>query len=237
MKTLLRSLIVAASLLASAVQAEDPVEPEFAAMLRVVEDKDGFTNVRAGASLESKVVEKALTGSVVCVQETKGDWAEIADDSGKGRDLYVHTSRLKPVKEWKQTAGKAAKANDSGTVKSGGLEAKVTEVPFVAKDHKITEVEGQKQVDGRLVWGTDGELPKKAMKLEVTLDGKAVTLPAKATHDLYEPDPAGLAILTPGKPGTQAFIYMHASDGAGAYAVVWSFKEGKYVGRTVFGTN
>ena len=73
MKTLLRTLFIASSLLVTSVHAEDPVASEFSEMLRVVEDKDGFTNVRSAASLESQVVEKALTGSVVCVQETNGE--------------------------------------------------------------------------------------------------------------------------------------------------------------------
>ncbi len=235
MKTLLCSLLFAATLLVQPAFAEDPVDAETLAPLRMVEDKDGFTNLRAGASTESKVEGKVLSGSVIYVEETKGDWVKIMDDTGKDRDLYVHKSRLKPVKEWKQTAGKPSEKKDSISVKSGTLEAKVTEEPFVEKDHKVTQGEGQKIVDGHAVWGTDGELPTKSVKLEVKLDGKAVALPADATQDLYQPNHDTLVILTPSKAAAEAFVYMEASDGAGAYAVVWAFKDGKYTGRTVFG--
>jgi hypothetical protein len=241
MSALFSRLFVAASLLvtpALSQEREKPVSSEVAAMLRVVEDKDGFTNIRAGASLESKVAGKVLTGSAVCVEETEGEWAKISDDSGKGRDLYIHTSRLQPVQKWKQTAGTAAAGSESGSVKADALEVKTSEVPFVEKDHKITsDGEGQKSVDGHATWGTDGGLPRKSLKITVKLDGREVTIPAEATRDLYEPNHETLAVLTPGKPGTLAFVYMEASDGAGAYSFVLSFKDGKYAGRTVFSIN
>ena len=106
--------------------------------------------------------------------------------------------------------------------------------PFVEKDHKITrEKDGPSLVDGRHPWGTDGGLPAKSLALIVKLDGKAVAVPAEATHDLFEPDMNSLVILTPGKPAAQMVVAMRNSDGAGGYLVAWSFVDGRYAGRTV----
>ena len=236
MKLLLLSLAaVALSVFARPVAAQELLDDVILSSLRVVEDKDGFTNLRAAASLDSKVVGKVLSGSAIYFEETKGDWVKVMDDTGKGRALFIHKSRLKPVKEWKRTAGKPSAKKDSIAVKAGTLEATVTEAPFVEKDHKVTQGEGEKIVDGHAVWGTDGELPSKEVKLEVKVDGKPVTLPVEATQDLYQPNHDVLVLLSPAKPGTEAFLYMEASDGAGAYGVVWAFKDGKYAGRAVFG--
>lgn len=215
-------------------KATPPVTAEVVEMLRLVEDKDGFVNLRARGSLESKVAGKVLSGSVVTVEEVMGDWAKISDDSGEERDLFVHNSRLKKLDGWKQTAGAPDKDGNAARVKSGGMEAKVTASPFVAAEHKITKnKEIVKQVDGHAIWGTDGDLPKKTLALTLTVDGKPVTLPAEATHDLYEPNMESLALLTPGKPGEHALVVMQNSDGAGGYTVVWAIAAGKYVGRTI----
>ena len=215
-------------------KASQPVHDEIVEKLRLVEDKDGFTNVRAGNSVESKVAGKVLSGSVVAVEEVKGEWAQISDDLGQGRNLFVHNSRLKKLEGWKQAAGTPAKDGNAAGVKSGGVEAKVTAAPFVAAEHKITkEKEYVKEVDGHTIWGTDGNLPTKSLALTLTVDGKPVTLPAEAIRDLYQPNMETLALLTKGKPGEHALVVMQNSDGAGGYTVVWAIAAGKYAGRTI----
>jgi hypothetical protein len=220
-------------------KATQPVHEETMEMLGLVEDNDGFANMRAGGSFESKIAGKALSGSVVAVYEVKGDWTQISDDSGQGRDLFVHSSRLKKLEGWNQTAGTAAKDGNAASVKSGRIEAKVTAVPFVEAEHKITrgkEIEDEKlvtQVDGHAIWGRDLSLPEKSLALALTVDGKPVTLPAEATHDLYEPNMETLAMLTKGKPGEHALVIMQNGYGAGTYFVVWAIAAGKYVGRAI----
>lgn len=212
------------------------MDEELTSVLRVVEDKDGHTNIRSGPSLDDRVVGKIQSGAVVTTAwDEKSEWARIDDDSGSSRDLFVHSSRLKKLKDWKQFKTQA-KASDSGTVAAGELEAEVKGVPFVEKDHKIgKDKDGYiEKVDGREIWGTDGTLPTKTLVLSVKIDGKAVTLPPEATHDLYQPNVETLSIITPGKTEEQAVVVMWNSDGAGGYMVAWSFVKGKYAGRTIF---
>jgi hypothetical protein len=87
------------------------------------------------------------------------------------------------------------------------------------------------------VVGTDGEVPETALTLTVSLHGKPVAVPAEATRDLYHPNlgrAEDLVLITPGDPSDHALVFLWGSDGAGAYAVVWSFVDGAYVGRAVF---
>lgn len=159
------------------------VDDETLSAMRLVEDKDGFTYVRAGASAKSKVVEKLNTGSVVMVEEMKGDWAKVSDDSGRNRPMFVHSSRLKSIKGWQQSKGKAE--GKSGVARTGVLEVNVKAMVFVKDDHKITKDEnGQALVDGRTIWGRDGGLPVAEISLTVRLDGKAVAVPGAATRNL-----------------------------------------------------
>jgi hypothetical protein len=217
-------------------RAEAPaaVDEGFMEILRVVEDKDGTANVRAGASLEAKVTGKVTSGAVVSAFSTKGDWTEIDTGGDHEADHFIHSSRLKKLVGWKQIAASKVSAPDEGTVSHAGAEVEVTAAPFVAKEHKITKTkDGPSLVDGRHPWGTDGGLPAKSLALTVKLAGSAVPIPVEATHDLFEPDMDSLVILTPGKPAAQMVVAMWNSDGAGGYLVAWSFVNGRYAGRSV----
>ncbi len=230
MKKLIAAFSFLTIALCPAVRAER-VDQDLLGMLRVVEDKDGFVNVRKTPSLQSAIVGKVTSGAAVSTMEKKGDFTSVSFDSAN--DGFIHTSRLKPLTGWKQVGAKVA--GNKATAKFDTLAATVTASPFVAKEHKITkDREGIELVDGRTVWGVDGGIPNTSLRLSVTLNGTPIEVPAEATRDLFQPSLESLAILTPGQPEKQTLIFMMNSDGAGAYCVVWSFSGAKYVGRTVF---
>ncbi len=236
MKTLsLSAAILTFVCAATLVRAQEPaaVDAGFREMLRAVEDKDGSSNVRDGASLEAKVTGKVASGAVVAAFSAKGDWTEIDTGGDQDGEHFMHSSRLKKLDGWKQIAAAKDGTEDKGTVSHAGAEVAVTAAKFVEKDHKITKKENETLVDGRHVWGRDGGLPAKSLALSVKLDGKTVPVPAEATRDLFEPNMDSLVILTPGKPAAQMAVAMWNSDGAGGYLVAWSFVNGKYAGRTV----
>ncbi len=215
-------------------QEATAVETSFMEMLRVVEDKEGAANVRAAASLESEVTGKVASGTVVAAFSAKGDWTEIECSASAAPDQFMHSSRLKKLKGWKQMKVAKGFTEDKGTAAYAGAEATVTSAPFVAKEHKIKkEKDGPTLVDGSHPWGVDGGLPTRSLALSVKLDGRELEVPAEATRDLFQPDMDSLVILTPGKPAAQLVVAMWNSDGAGGYLVAWSFVNGKYAGRTV----
>lgn len=202
--------------------------------LRVVEDADGFTNLRSGPSVESKVLGKVLTGAPIGVDlVSKGKWTRLHHEGFFEKSAYISTSRLRKVDGWRQVRSKLADDEKSATVKSDGVEARVTSSAFVPADHKITRKEGLVMVDGVYPWGAETSVPRHSLKLEVTVNGKALKLPAEASQNLYEPDLESLILLTPKSADKHALVMMENSDGAGAYCVVWGFKDGTYVGRTV----
>lgn len=219
----------------TAAGEEKAIGEDFVELLRVVEDKDGTTNVRSGPSQKDKVTGTVQSGAVVGAGEQKGDWTYVEVESSEGDDHYIHSSRLKKLEGWKQFTAEKSGKEDTGTARAAGMEAVVKAAAFVEKDHKVTrDKDGHaEKLDGKHFWGTDGELPKKSLSLTVTLDGKAIAVPAEAVRDLYEPDMTALVILTLGKPGEQAVVAMWNSDGAGGYLIAWSFVAGKYAGRTI----
>lgn len=215
---------------------EQLLEQEIVKVLRIVQDPDGQTNVRSGPSTKAKVVSQVLSGSVVSVfpEDAKDGWERI--DSSSEDEHYIHSSRLKSVKAWKQSgAPKLGENDESAVLKKSGAEITVKSRPFNAKEHTITKDENDLPlVDGGQVWGRDGSLPAHSIEMTVKLGGKEVPLPKEALQHLYEPFMESLVLLTPGDPAKQALIVMTNGDGAGGYCVAWAFENGGYRGRTVF---
>jgi len=220
--------------IANAQTTRDPlVEESILEYLKVVQDPDGHTNVRDGASLESKIAGKVLSGGPVFAdpEPESGFHLVFLDKEDGTSDRYIHGSRLKPVKDWKATGPEG----DSGRLRHKSFEATVKGPVFDASAHRITtDADGMVRVDGRIPWGEDGGEPDHDLFLAVSINGKAVELPAEATENLYNPNLSTLVLLTPGDPADRAFLMMANSDGAGGYYVVWAFEKGVYRGRAMF---
>ena len=196
------------------VSADEPlVDEAILDCLRIVEDADGHSNLRAGADLGSGIVGKVPAGGPVFVdpEPANGFHRVFLDKEDGTADRYLHASRLRPVKGWKAFGPGASR----GVLEHGGFEAVVNDPAFVAADHRVTrDAAGIVRVDGKLPWGQDGGEPERLLKLGITIDGRKVELPAEATDNLYEPNPETLVLLTPGDPSDQAILLM-ANGGSG----------------------
>ena len=234
-RTFLASLAAAVS--APLGAEEPPIDPQVLGALRVVEDADGFSNLRAGPSNDSKVLGRVPSGGVLAVDESsKSDWARAILET-PDLAVYIHGSRLRRLEKWRVVRAGKAKPDTSARLISAGFEVSVSAAPFRAEKHVLTRNrDGMVRVDGRLPWGQDGGLPRNDLVLTVTRNGTAVKLPPEAVANLYEPSPGTLTLLAPASGGTHAhaLFLMENGDGAGGYCVVWAFKDGRYLNRAVF---
>ena len=88
------------------------------------------------------------------------------------------------------------------------------------------------KIDGKRFWGTDGEIPRTIISSVKLLNkGLPIDIPKNAFQDLYEPSLRTLSICFDGI--NTFYVRMDNSDGAGAYTVIWVFKNGKYIGRYI----
>lgn len=200
--------------------------------LKVVEDADGHSNLRSGASLEAKIAGKVLSGSPVFADpESKSGFHLVYLDREDGNsERYLHGSRLKPVDAWKTVGPEGS----TGRLSHKTFVAQASASAFDAAAHQVTrDGNGMVLVDGKVPWGQDGGEPLHEVALAVSIAGKPVELPAAATDNLYEPNLETLVLLTPGDPAERAFLMMQNSDGAGGYVVVWAFEKGAYRGRAI----
>ncbi len=98
---------------------------------------------------------------------------------------------------------------------------------FEPQKHKISKDRSyQTRVDGRLAYGTDGNVPKveiRVMKFE--LDGREIGISKRFYSDLFEPHLEGSYVTIRFLNNFQSVIVsMLGSDGAGGYQVRWRLR-------------
>lgn len=63
----------------------------------IIDDPDGYTNIRKSNSVKSEIIGKIVDGEVFTYWETNDNWYIVQTESGMRG--YVHKSRIKPVEE------------------------------------------------------------------------------------------------------------------------------------------
>ncbi len=123
---------------------------------------------------------------------------------------------------------------------NNGYEIIMTSTKFQKKKHALQKNSKGYicRIDNKIFFGTDETEPLEEFKsIQVKLNNKTIGLDKKEYSDLYNPffkygNESRIYILQD-KKNEYLLILMYASDGAGAYATMWIFKNGKYISRIV----
>ena len=202
----------------------------------VINDKDGYVNVRKEKSVHSKVLKKLDNNTLIFVLEydkaQEGNWI-YADNEG-----YIYNDRVKWIHNFPQIAKGIAKGN---TIVFEGKEIQVvlSTEKFDKSKHSFKYHKEYRdiieKIDGKLFWGTDGNMPKREYKsIEVKIRGKQVSIPQSAYNDLYESYLyTEFNSVHYDKDNDILYIVANNGDGAGVYMVCWQIEKGVYKGRKV----
>ena len=202
----------------------------------VINDKDGYVNVRKEKSVHSKVLKKLDNNTLIFVLEydkaQEGNWI-YADNEG-----YIYNDRVKWIHNFPQIA--------KGIVKENTIVFEGKEIQVVLSTEKFDKSKHSfkyhkeyrdviEKIDGKLFWGTDGNMPKREYKsIEVKIRGKQVSIPQSAYNDLYESYLyTEFNSVHYDKDNDILYIVANNGDGAGAYMVCWQIEKGVYKGRKV----
>lgn len=202
----------------------------------VINDKDGYVNVRKGKSAQSKVLKRLNNNTIVFVynydKATDGNWI-YTDEEG-----YIYNDRVKWIHKFPQIAKGIAKGN---TIVFEGKEIQVvlTSGKFDKSKHSFEYFKdsptGIEVIGDQLPYGTDGKMPTTEYRsIEVNIHGKRVSLPKDAYSDLYEP-----TFLTDhnsvyyDKESDILYIVANNNYAERPYKVCWQIEKGVYKGRKV----
>ena len=202
----------------------------------VINDKDGYVNVRKGKSAQSKVLKRLNNKTIVFVynydKATDGNWI-YTDEEG-----YIYNDRVKWIHKFPIIAKGIAKGN---TIVFEGKEIQVvlTSGKFDKSKHSFEYFKdsptGIEVIDDALPYGTDGKMPTTEYRsIEVNIHAKRVSLPQDAYSDLYEP-----TFLTDhnsvyyDKESDILYIVANNNYAERPYKVCWQIEKGVYKGRKV----
>jgi hypothetical protein len=202
----------------------------------VINDKDGYVNVRKGKSAQSKVLKRLNNKTIVFAynydKTTDGNWI-YTDEEG-----YIYNDRVKWIHKFPIIAKGIAKGN---TIVFEGKEIQVvlTSGKFDKSKHSFEYFKdsptGIEVIDDELPYGTDGKMPTTEYRsIELNIHGKQVSLPKDAYSDLYEP-----TFLTDhnsvyyDKESDILYIVANNNYAERPYKVCWQIEKGVYKGRKV----
>lgn len=207
------------------------------AQYAIIKDSDGYVNVRSEAQKGNNISDKLENGFVVYGFQPDNNWIGIDySKNNKDRSGYVYKDRIKYVSEFtkipliKETSSKVIFQKDSLNViiESKKFDSKTAQLTYLKNDKSILE-----KINGKKIWGTDGNLPRTTYKLiTVIIGGKTIELPKNSFEDLFEPSLFNTQVYFD-KASEILYITSSNSDGAGGYEIVWIIEKGKYKERKI----
>jgi hypothetical protein len=199
----------------------------------IINDKDGYVNIRENRSITSRIVGKINNDCVFSYDESdKSDWVRVytqyTEDASGGTAGFVHKSRILPLSAFK-TIKTTKFLKDSCIARNDSLIVIIKSSPFNPAKHRLFYADKElKKIDGKFIWGTDGEVPKTTISsLKIIRKGEVITVPQSALNNLYEPRFETLKVFA--GANDSIYIELDNSDGAGAYSIIWTIKGNKYL--------
>jgi len=202
----------------------------------VINDKDGYVNVRKGKSAQSKVLKKLSNNTIIFAynydKATDGNWI-YTDEEG-----FIYNDRIKWIHKFPQIAKGIAKEN---TMVFEGKDIKVTLTlgKFDKSKHSFEYYKdsptGVEVIDDQLPYGTDGKMPTTEYKsIIINIHGKRVSLPKDAYSDLYEPTfRTDHNSVYYDKESDILYIVANNDYAERPYKVCWQIEKGSYKDRKV----
>lgn len=199
-----------------------------------VVEKADVINVKSSASVGSSSVGRLVDGAVVyCLGEEKDGWISIDYDLGKlSKSGFILGSSVKRV----DSLPKVPCSNLTETLATWSADSVVltaATIPFDPKSNKLLFVRGTSlsemtaliKINGKDIWGTDGNVPKVQYgQLVLQYGRKRVFLP---TDNLFEPNLKNTKVYHDWK-NKRIYISTLNGDGAGGYAALWIVENGRF---------
>jgi hypothetical protein len=205
-----------------------------------INDPDGFVFVRKDSNIKSKIVDTIFNGEYFLCEDSydnKGNWINISYfKHGKEKDGYMYKDRIKELSSFQKIPG-IKRSKSSLEMKMDSISIIIKTEKFVkGKNKLIYDKKDGLMINGRLIEGTDNEVPRLQYKsIEIKINSKSVIVPDSIYNDLYQPTLENTNAYYD-KTTDRLFIMADNSDAAGSYSVLWVFEKGVYVTRFVIHT-
>lgn len=199
----------------------------------IINDNDGYTNVRKDSTAKSEIIERFIDGEVFeynadAWYEQK-NWVYVGIDRSNNKDKCkylstygtggdMHKSRVLPMDQIPNNFHR--KTTDSSVELIGqNIQAKINLRWLMKEEIKVLS-------NDECIWGTDMGNPRNVItNVQLTMNGRTLSLPPEEYEDLYRAT-LNKSYLKSHK--NFVFLIMSNSGAAGFYEVIWVFKDGNY---------
>jgi hypothetical protein len=199
-----------------------------------INDKDGFVNVRGSSDSKSHIIDTLRNGHFVwCFDEPQGDWIYVDYKKEEHeRTGFIHKSRIKYISSFESIS---IKQLDHVQVihKKDSISLIISKGDFIPKNANLTygfnnDFKYLSKVNGKPIWGTDGNIPKSLYKIiQIQIGNSRITLPKSAIENLFEPN-LNYSACYYDKGKDVLYLSGMNSDGAGGYVVLWVIEKRTY---------
>jgi hypothetical protein len=203
----------------------------------IIDDKDGFCNIRSAAETGTNITDKLENGHFVYCLEFKENWVNI-DYLKNKQDLngYVYNNRLKMIAAYEEIT-LLSKSEDVSMYGKVSIKVSITKQKFDKSKYRFSYYKDARDqielINGKPYWGSDGGVPEFAYKsITIIKENKIIELPKAAIEDLFQPNLYHTKVNFD-KVNDILYIQSMNSDGAGGYVVIWRIEKGKYKDRYI----
>lgn len=199
------------------------------AQFAIVQDKDGFVNVRNEGKIANNIIDKLKSGTIVYALEPASanwDWTTIIYSGEKTG--VVSWNRLNFIGNF--SALRREETQDELVIDNRFFVIDIKTQKFSPKKNKLTKQDGIiTEINGKNFWGSDGMMPETEYKsIEIMQGNKEIVVPKTEYENLYSPD-LSRTFAYFDKITKRLYITAENSDGAGSYALVFVFQDGKFI--------
>lgn len=225
------------------------VQAQLIAPFAIIQDKDGYVNVRDSDSKNAKIIDRLIENQIFEDQRQFGngneEWIYISyknKQAGKGsiyrtdkeKTGYIHKSRILYLDKLPQLKRKII-TQDHSEFENDTLKLTVKTGKFIPEEHQIEKKEGFVfKIDNNEPWGIDGILPESLEEIKsvtITYKEQTYSFPAEALSGLFSPNIDNMRVYL--GSGNTLFTVMSNGDAAGAYNVVWTIQNNKVTDRFI----
>jgi hypothetical protein len=204
----------------------------------LIQDPDGFANVRDSSWINSKTIDKLENGHLVWCYETQGNWLYVDYKvKGEGRGGFIYEDRVTQINSF-DSIPIIKLGKNKVILKKDSLKISITAKEFIPNKSRLTYEDQNDghflaKINGKPYWGTDGDVPNLQYgDVSIQHGKRTFTIPPEKLNDLFQPNLDKTVCFFDRK---QDIIYLSStnSDGAGSYVVLWVLKAGFFRERFV----
>ncbi|MDO4434535.1 MAG: hypothetical protein Q4B82_08165 [Alysiella sp.] len=211
-----------------------------------IHDTDGYTNLRAEANTQSRVMTRIYNGRFVYIMSNAAphtppkNWLFVRhhDDKNQLQDGWLHHSRVrelsgKTINHTKSVRGFACTHSDVQLYVEMGKFDYAAHKKYFGGKNLNSEYPILHTYKGKTMYGTDGSIPRTAYtSMTLVQNGHRHVIAPAAFEHLFNPYFEGMDkgidhICQYDSKRKRLYLQAWNSDGAGSYTVLFVFENGK----------